>query len=87
MCSLKVHILGYSVIASGLAGPARALGREWWLARLGARGKLNSSDDRQRPQHCSLFTYVDYDDNVILAVLVCVFVGLIYSFSTRVDYL
>ena len=34
-----------------------------------------------------LFTYVHYDDNVILAVLVCAFVDLIYSFSTRVDYL
>ena len=36
----------------------------------------------------SLFTYVDYDD-VALAALICALVDLIYSFSTRaqVDYL
>ena len=80
--NLKVNILGYSVTASGLAGPAGALGRELWLAWLGAKGKLNFSDFNS-----SLFMYVDYDDNVTLAVLVCVFADLIYSFSTRVDYL
>ena len=65
----------------------RALAR--WLARLGARGKLNfgvegpiSSD-----LNSSLLSYVDYDNNMTLAVLVCVSVDLIYSFSTRVHYL
>ena len=56
--SLKVHILGYSVIASGLAGPAGALGREWWLARLGNKGEVKlrtiGSD-----LNTSLFTHVD----------------------------
>ena len=34
-----------------------------------------------------MFVYVDYDDNVTLAVLVCAFADLTYSFSTQVDYL
>ena len=38
---MKGHILGYSVTASGLAGPPGALAREWWLAQFGARGNLN----------------------------------------------
>ena len=33
------------------------------------------------------FMYIDYDDKVTLAVLVCVFVDLMYSFSTQVNYL
>ena len=37
---MKGHILGYSVIASGLVGLAEALAREWWVVSL-VRGQRN----------------------------------------------
>ena len=77
--SVKDLIFKYIVIAhhQQVGSAIRAMAKEGWLG--GTLGLAVRSEE-------SLFMYADYNDRVTLTVVVCAFVDLIYSFSTRVDY-
>ena len=75
-------LLGWQAEPLGWHGPGKGMvvspvSGQGEVKRWTIGGDLNSS----------VCTYVDYDDNVTLTVLVCVFVDLIYSLGTQVGYL